>query len=652
MYRWRTFALTLTTLAILLSTGCRRRNEYDKNANIPRYVNPSPGELRDVYGLMITIHGCPLETVEAMLAKNDLPNIKKYIIDRGAKVKYGVCCFPSLSSPNGPAIFLGRFPGHIGIPGLQWVDRRPHFYIRNYLGVDFKKANEDFYSGRATEYDLEINREGAPVPLCAMLRPYTSATFQEFFSAGASEQKYFIASILKDEVLAGTRTRTDTKTLKEVINCYNRPYDKIPRMICIDLLGMDITGHYKNPMHPKAQFILKNIDRHIGEIVAQLKKRKLWEKTYIALFSDHGQKNLSRYRKRKKMVATLYLKKFGLLPMRESRNGNFNVFSTSSGANIAMLYFADHNASAIGVSYSWKKRPTLNRLQNYAVTHKRKIDIVATLLADDRIKFVLSKGDGGNVHVFTKDSEAIITRRIFMGEPFFHYKLIRGKSDPFEYLNSPKLKDWVTSGIYHTDEDWLNKTADSKYPYAVPNVFQIFDNRRAGDLIVVGADHVLMKNAVYNSTHGALSPADILVPMFFSGPDIKRQEIYAARVIDLYPTWLRIFGIKVPFQNIDGRPLDSILPESLIKNTNPKEARQKKLAHLVQAIWALERSDPSKTANPGHNAHFIVLKNAPRADLETLLKYWESESARLPSDYKVRIDRYLEIIRTVLTHKK
>lgn len=651
MRRWLVF-LSIITLIFVSCAGCKHRNEYDKGKDIPQFDNPEKADLRDVYGLMVTIHGCPLYAMNEMLKEGMLPNIKKYIVDRGATVKQGVCCFPSLSSPNGPAIFLGRFPGHIGIPELQWVDRWPHFYFRNYIGPDYDKANVDFYSGRATDYDDLIDRKGAPVPLCAKIRPYTTAAYQEFFSAGATEVKYFAASVIFEELFSKNNAPTDMRVLNEVKKTYMRPRAEVPRLVCIDLLGFDIMAHRKHPLHKKTKKILANIDKQIGEIVEILKKQGLWDKTYILLFADHGNKYLEEKRKKQSMTIPLYLRRYGFRPWHEHKNDSFNVASTASGINTSMIYFAAYNVSAVKVNYNWKKRPTLSEIRNYPVSFDRRVDAVKALLDDQRIKFVLASDEEKNVRIFAKDSEAVIKRRIFMGAEYFSYQKIRGKVDPFEYGDIPAVKPWVESAEYISERDWLEKTLKSKYPYAVPNVFQIFDNRRTGDLMAVASDNVVMKKSIYDSTHGALSPQDVLVPMFFSGPDIKQMTVDYARVIDIYPTWLRIFGMKVPFDNIDGRPLDSIFPAEIIKNTDERIPARKKFIALVRAVWELETADLAKVNNPKHNPWFETLVGAPKSELAELRKYFEAEEGRLPSHLKELPKRYIEIIDAASAAKK
>ncbi len=68
--------------------------------------------------------GLDPRVVDAMMARDELPNIKRVFADGGVRVRNAIAAMPSNTYPNTVTLLTGQFPGHHGIMGNLWFDRR------------------------------------------------------------------------------------------------------------------------------------------------------------------------------------------------------------------------------------------------------------------------------------------------------------------------------------------------------------------------------------------------------------------------------------------------------------------------------------------------------------------------------------------------
>ena len=93
--------------------------------------------------VFILIDGAPYAVFRGLLEKGDLPNIKKYVVDRGSLNK-AISVFPSTTGPAFIPFFMGLYPGTANIPGIRWLSKSdfhfPHYFKRpgicSYMGLD------------------------------------------------------------------------------------------------------------------------------------------------------------------------------------------------------------------------------------------------------------------------------------------------------------------------------------------------------------------------------------------------------------------------------------------------------------------------------------------------------------------------------------
>ncbi|MCH8854096.1 MAG: hypothetical protein IID41_15810, partial [Planctomycetes bacterium] len=120
------------------------------------------------------------------------------------------------------------------------------------------------------------------------------------------------------------------------------------------------------------------------------------------------------------------------------------------------------------------------------------------------------------------------------------YRLHSRGGDPLGYLDDPKLRAFVEGG-WHDSRAWLAATADTLHPDFVPQVVEMFDSPRAGDIVLFAAEDWAFDT--WNSGHGSSLAGDMRVPMYFAGPDLAHGgQIDCARNVDIMPTVLDLLG--------------------------------------------------------------------------------------------------------------
>jgi arylsulfatase A-like enzyme len=131
------------------------------------------------------------------------------------------------------------------------------------------------------------------------------------------------------------------------------------------------------------------------------------------------------------------------------------------------------------------------------------------------------------------------------------YRLLPVAGDPLGYLGDPVLAEFVCAG-WHDSRDWLAVTADNEFPDFVPQIADLFDSPRAGDILAFAAADWSF-SLWHAGGHGSALARDMRVSMFVSGPDLPPgSRITHARLVDVAPTILDLLGQRGPAVSEDG----------------------------------------------------------------------------------------------------
>lgn len=122
----------------------------------------------------------------------------------------------------------------------------------------------------------------------------------------------------------------------------------------------------------------------------------------------------------------------------------------------------------------------------------------------------------------------------------FRY-LFEGK-DAFGYYISGYNGEWLTA------LDWLAHTRESRFPAALPNLYNLLSNERAGDIvIVINPPKIPYTSMNYMANHSGVTGTDLMIPILLKGPEL--EHLYCREEM-----WLHNLFTSIPelsFENLE-----------------------------------------------------------------------------------------------------
>ena len=476
--------------------------------------------------IFILVDGSPYRVFNDLLQDGTLPNIKKYVIDRGV-FKKAVTVFPSTTGPAFIPFFTGQFPGHANIPGIRWLSKKqfqnPYRFrspgVCSYMGreaLSFSAHLPDsptlfnFFSRVNNIYNILTRGCPPSGDLTRRIKPlvYTYGHF--------SERWRFVNAIASRKLLKAVRGNA------EFIMCL--------------FPAVDTFSHLSDTRSPDVMHTYREIDRAVGEVCRILQVSKEFDDTLIMITSDHGMSNTHAH-----IDLPRHLDNSGwrclhypLLWRQRARSA-----SMVSGNGMTHLYFKDegsdkgkNNSSTSKMPKGWGERLPFERLSQMGV--------IQSLLEIEGLAFVAGQSDDGSIIVQNRTG---VGKVICEGETFSYQ--FQGR-DPLGY-----------GGCYQnlSFRDALIQTYESEYPDGLAQLWQIFQGERTGDLVLSahpGYDlRARYEYPEHHATHGALNAEQMFVPIAINLP-IETEFI---RTVDLFPTVLSQFGHVIEASQIDGQVL-------------------------------------------------------------------------------------------------
>ncbi|MCH8965135.1 MAG: alkaline phosphatase family protein, partial [Planctomycetes bacterium] len=192
----------------------------------------------------------------------------------------------------------------------------------------------------------------------------------------------------------------------------------------------------------------------------------------------------------------------------------------------------------------WYSRPEPEAVLEFVEAVSQLPAIGLTVWRDER----------SQVQVRSRSGTAFIERKIEAETTL--YRLTIDGTDPLEYTADPTLREYIAAG-WHDSRSWLAATIETAYPDFVPQVVEMFDSPRAGDVVLFAAEDWAFDE--WHSGHGSCLARDMHVPMYFAGPDLPAgTQIDYARNVDIMPTILDLLGEAhrlSDIEPIDGRSI-------------------------------------------------------------------------------------------------
>jgi len=511
---------------------------------------PGPGGKDDSFGLDLTppggqavrgafvfvVDGVNGRIFQKMLQAGELPAIQKYFVDRGLYAPRAVANTPSITIVNLTSLATGMLPGHHGITGNLWFDRRVGVY-RNYNTLAQKNMLDGDYD-RPSIFEL-ANGQAAGENSDAMsvsifFQPHRGTT--KFFENALSAVGPFVF---------GWYDWVDRITLFRLGEMMSlaRKAGRFPLVTYLYLLNPDFQAYAHGVSSPQYKQALRDTDRQLGRVLGDMAKAGLLDKVIIALVSDHSLGDVKSHFDIEKFLADqpgLNLASERLWEdsskgYRDEYYDRFNAVLYHCGDRYAALCLRKPLANAPGqvASYApWPERPTPADVQPLAkkLISAQAIDVVAWATDENRcqlstkrgvVEFAQPAGPGGEIS----------------------YSVAVGQ-DPLGWAG--KVPAELLGGKPARPRRWLVVTNDTDYPGLPTQILAYFRAPRAGDLAIFtspGWDFLSSNRA----GHGGLRACDDMhVPLLLAGPGVPHKTISVARTIDLVPTLLQLLKTDNP----------------------------------------------------------------------------------------------------------
>ncbi|MCZ6653410.1 MAG: alkaline phosphatase family protein [Planctomycetota bacterium] len=529
----------LTSAALLLGSGCLAPQQ-------PSIRLSAKVEIPKRAAVIFFVDGLDRTRMMGLLEAGELPNIAKYFVEGGVGVRHAVTSMPAITYPNSVSLLTGCFPGHHGIMGNLWFDRRT-MEIPDYIHADsFRSVNEHF--DRPTIY--EVLHDHFTVSVQFHTRRGVTHTFDNLMPTAIDWYTHNFSAV----------DRRVGYTLTDVIRLANRE-QRWPTVMTYYFPGVDETGHrYSSASRPYDEALM-TADHSIGIVCDAINASKLADRTYFVLTTDHAHVptpadrhfDLARWLEQEHDMRVWGKRlKSKSYDQRLKKLAQYDAILFTDAGRRALIHLRGRGG--------WYSRPEPKTVLDLAEAFSQLPAIGLTTWRDEHSK----------VQVRSHSGSAFIERKIEAHTTLYRLKI--DGTDPLGYSTDPTLREFVAAG-WHDSRTWLAATIETAYPDFVPQVVEMFDSPRAGDIVLFAAEDWAFDE--WQSGHGSCLARDMHVPMYFAGPDLHAgAQIEYARNVDIMPTILDLLGEAHRLNDIepiDGRSVAEELRRA--ENQLPESAR-------------------------------------------------------------------------------
>ncbi len=463
--------------------------------------------------VLVLIDGARVDVFRELLGRGDLPNLARWVIEPGG-LTTGTTVFPSTTGVAYIPFLFGRYPGSVGIPGIRWLDRRGAAggwreqwrAARSYCGVQGGWLNRDITPAPSL-FDLVAESIAICTPLTRGLgrRGNRIALTRAVLGSAAH--------------YLGTYPALD----RAVARAWLDAADEAWRFLFVVFPGVDGIAHLKDPWHPAVLESYRLVDRALGAFIARVRKQRR-ELPDVFVVSDHGMTVM-----REHCDLAILLEQSGVRTLRHPGRvwrRDARAATMVSGNASVQLYFEPRSGREEPLTESTFPPAILERL-----------------LALPAVRLAAGRADGGGVVVRTQNGRALVRESLGV----IRYDPETG--DPLGLGGPVELED----------RDLLARTRDTDVPDAPRQLLQLFQTRRAGDLVLAAAPGADFRGPweipEHRAGHGSLitEHMEVLIATSVALPDAP------IRTVDLMPTILERLDVTVPSAvALDGVPFSQI----------------------------------------------------------------------------------------------
>lgn len=502
------------------------------------------------------VDGMDQDRFEHLVGQGMLPNMEKRFVRGGVRVDNAIACLPSITYANAVSLLTGRFPGHHGVLGNRWFDRRT-LICRNYAtAATYRSVNDDFHSPTI----FEILADQFTVNVQCHTRRGALRTIDNLVFSGINWA-------------FGTYTEVDKNVglcIKRVGQSANR-VRRWPTVLLNYFPAVDEVGHWHGSHSAEYARAVCVVDTAIGQIIDAIEEAGLADSTYFVLMTDHGHIQTGSGRT---FDLVRWLGKQCHLKIRRahiSSEDYVEQFARLDPYDAVVICGADRRVVIhLRGEDGWVGLASPEVVQHVLNPHGSDAEGDAQPLHElPGVALVCTRAGPGRVNVISRRGTAVVERQGYGQDARF--RLVTApddqQADPLEYQEFPELASFVDMG-WHTSREWLAATVRTDYPDFVPQVVEMFDSPRAGDVVVFAAADWSF-DATFRGGHGSCVAADMHVPMFFAGPDLAAGgRVHHARLVDIMPTVLELLGEQHRLARIDS--IDGVSIASELKSATPQ----------------------------------------------------------------------------------
>lgn len=537
----------LVTLVLSALAGCSTRP-------VPHFTLGKDVQLPARSVVIFFVDGMDKSRLDTLLADGRLPNIRRHFVEGGVRVQNTIVPLPSITFPSTSSLLTGLLPGHHGIVGNRWFDRRTLQYRKYSHFNELTAVNE--HLSAATLYDILADRLTISVH-CWTSRGATYA-FQNDWLGGY-------------EWLFNWYENVDSRTalrIGQIARIANRT-GRWPTVINFYFPGADEAGHEDGPGSDRYAKVLANVDRRIGELMEVMASAGVAEHTCFILLTDHGMSPQSPEKTSdpaRWLTDRLGMKIFGRRTKSESYVKRYRRINDSDAVVIegAWRRMVIHLKGERG----WPFAPSVERVQQ-VVNARGRSDAAAEPGPPDPgepialqdwpgVGLVCSRDGPDRVRVTATEGQVLIQRRHTQAGPQYRLQYPDPARDPLGYRALPRLADFV-NGQWRGSRQWLAATARTAYPDFVPQIVELFDSPRAGDIVLFARPGWGFEDeqTEHRGGHGSCVARDMNVSIFFKGPGLAPGAgIPCARLVDVMPTALELIGEQERLKHFP--PIDGV----------------------------------------------------------------------------------------------
>lgn len=495
------------------------------------------------------VDGFGRDTFERAASAGDIPNIRRHILDRGAKVDHAYSALPTITYANAVTFLTGLVPGHHGIIANRWFDPTTG-RAGDYCTAGTYRTVDNDYSA-TTLYELlkaedtvscqAAQRRGATIPIDNIITAGINWGFENWTGVDCLVAQNF------EEIAGHAATR-----------------GRWPGFVFAYFPGVDHVGHHQGTDSEKFRMAIRGMDREVGRVCEALQQAGTYDRTYLFLVADHGLIDIDP--KKLVRINEIAAKNAGApvgrcLPIAENARAaaGFDAVWACCGSRYSTLYLRKDG--------DWKTR-YYTQSPDDPLVRRWLTGKGGDLTKHEGIEVICGRASADSVWIRSQRGTSLVRRELRDGVKHYQYEATPG--DALGYRDHAEMREFAAAGL-HTSREWLAATAAAGLPDVTPQLPELFDSPRAGDIVFFAAGDWDFADDEPAAAHGSISTREMLVPMAVAGPDVSAGVIVpVARNCDVMPTVLDLLRANV---SVDSMGLDGVSFAPMLRRTTGVAAR-------------------------------------------------------------------------------